>query len=127
LFAINAILYNHESPRCGGQFVTRKICRAAAAIKAGKQTELVLGDTSAQRDWGHVRNYVRGMWLALQHDPAEDFIFATGQLHRRQEVVEIAFRIADLDWRQHVKRDSKLFQPAEPHHLVGNSAKPNVC
>jgi GDPmannose 4,6-dehydratase len=123
LFAVNGILYNHESPRRGEQFVTRKICRAAAAIKAGKQKELVLGDTSAQRDWGHARDYVRGMWLALQHDSAEDFVFATGRLHSVQEVVEIAFRIADLDWRQHVKRDPKLFRPAEPHHLVGNAAK----
>ncbi len=123
LFAVNGIFFNHESPRRGEQFVTRKICRAAAAIRAGKQAELVLGDTSAQRDWGHARDYVRGMWLALQHSPAEDFVFATGRLHSVQEVVEIAFRTADLDWRQHVKRDPKLFRPAEPHHLVGNAAK----
>jgi GDPmannose 4,6-dehydratase len=123
LFAVNGILYNHESPRRGEQFVTRKICRAAAAIKAGKQKELVLGDTSAQRDWGYARDYVRGMWLTLQHDPAEDFIFATGRLHSVQEVVEIAFRIANLDWRRHVKHDPKLSRPAEPHHLVGNAAK----
>jgi GDPmannose 4,6-dehydratase len=123
LFAVNGIFFNHESPRRGEQFVTRKICRAAAAIRAGKQTELVLGDTSAQRDWGHARDYVRGMWLALQHGTAEDFVFATGRLHSVQEVVEIAFRTADLDWRQHVKRDPKLFRPAEPHHLVGNAAK----
>ena len=123
LFAVNGIFYNHESPRRGEQFVTRKICRAAAAIKAGKQKELVLGDTSAQRDWGCARDYVCGMWLALQHGRAEDFVFATGQLHTVQEVVEIAFRIADLDWHQHVKRDPKLFRPAEPHHLTGNAAK----
>jgi GDPmannose 4,6-dehydratase len=123
LFAVNGILYNHESPRRGEQFVTRKICRAAAAIKAGKQKELVLGDTSAQRDWGYARDYVRGMWLTLQHDPAEDFVFATGRLHSVQEVVGIAFRIANLDWRRHVKHDPKLSRPADPNHLVGNAAK----
>ena len=123
LFTVNGICFNHESPRRGLNFVTRKICRAAAAIKLGKQPELVLGDTSAQRDWGHARDYVRGMWLALQHDPAEDFVFATGQLHSVQEVVEIAFRTAGLDWRRHVRRDPKLFRPADPRHLVGNAAK----
>ena len=123
LFAVNGIFYNHESPRRGEQFVTRKICRAAAAIKAGKQTELVLGDTNAQRDWGSARDYVRGLWLALQHDRAEDFVFATGRLHSVQEIVEIAFRTAGLDWRRHVRRDPKLFRPAEPHQLVGNAAK----
>jgi GDPmannose 4,6-dehydratase len=122
-FIVNGIFFNHESPRRGENFVTRKICRAAAAIKSGKQTELVLGDTSAQRDWGHARDYVRGMWLALQHEPAEDFVFATGRLHSVQEVVEIAFRIADLDWRRYVKQDPKLSRPADPHHLVGNAAK----
>lgn len=123
LFAANGIFFNHESPRRGENFVTRKICRAAAAIKSGKQQELVLGDTSVQRDWGYARDYVRGMWLALQHDTAGDFVFATGRLHSVQEVVEIAFRVAGLDWRQHLKRDPKLFRLAEPHHLVGNAAK----
>src|SRR5208283_116567 len=123
LFAVNGIFYNHESPRRGENFVTRKICRAAAAIQSGKQKELVLGDTGAQRDWGHARDYVRGMWLALQHDSAEDFVFATGRLHSVQEVVEIAFRIAGLDWRRHVKHDPKLSRPFDPHHLVGNAAK----
>jgi GDPmannose 4,6-dehydratase len=122
-FIVNGIFFNHESPRRGENFVTRKICRAAAAIKSGKQKELVLGDTSAQRDWGHARDYVRGMWLALQHDPAEDFVFATGRLHSVQEIVEIAFRIADLDWRRHVKHDPKLSRPADSHDLVGNAAK----
>jgi GDPmannose 4,6-dehydratase len=123
LFAVNGILYNHESPRRGEQFVTRKICRAAAAIKAGKQAELVLGDTGAQRDWGHARDYVRGMWLMLQPDTAEDFVLATGRLHSVQEVVEIAFRIAGLDWRQHVRHDPELLRPVEPQRLVGNAAR----
>jgi GDPmannose 4,6-dehydratase len=123
LFAVNGILFNHESPRRGEDFVTRKICRAAAAIKSGKQRELVLGDTSAQRDWGHARDYVRGMWLALQHDTAEDFVFATGRLHRVQDILEIAFGVAGLDWRQHVRSEPQLFRPADPHRLVGNAAK----
>jgi GDPmannose 4,6-dehydratase len=123
LFAVNGILYNHESPRRGEQFVTRKICRAAAAIKHGRQQELVLGNTDAQRDWGHARDYVRGMWLALQTDAAEDFVFATGRLHSVQDVVEIAFRVAGLDWRRHVRHDPKLFRPAEPQRLVGNAAR----
>ena len=123
LFIVNGISFNHESPRRGENFVTRKICRAAAAIKSGRQQELMLGDTNAQRDWGHARDYVRGMWLALQHGTAEDFIFATGRLHSVQEVVEIAFRIADLDWRRYVKHDPKLSRPVDPHHLVGNAAK----
>jgi GDPmannose 4,6-dehydratase len=122
-FIVNGIFFNHESPRRGENFVTRKICRAAAAIKFGKQKELVLGDTGAQRDWGHARDYVRGMWLALQHESAEDFVFATGRLHSVQDIVEIAFRIADLDWHRHVRRDPKLSRPADPHHLVGNAAK----
>jgi GDPmannose 4,6-dehydratase len=123
LFAINGILFNHESPRRGEHFVSKKICRAAAAIKLGLQTDLVLGDTSARRDWGHARDYVRGMWLAMQHSTAEDFVFATGQLHSVQDMVELAFETVGLDWRQHVRSDSKLFRPAEPHHLLGNAVK----
>lgn len=123
LFAINGILYNHESPRRGKDFVTRKICRAAAAIKRGKQTELVLGDTSVRRDWGHARDYVRGMWLAMQHDTPEDFIFATGKLHSVQDIVQIAFDTAGLDWRKYVRRDERLVRPADPVELVGNPAK----
>ena len=123
LFVVNGILFNHESPRRGENFVTRKITRAAAAIKLGIQSELALGDISAQRDWGHARDYVRGMWLALQHDVAEDFIFATGQLHRVQDIIEIAFRAADLDWRKHVRCEQKLFRAADPRQLVGNAGK----
>src|ERR1700758_438588 len=91
LFACNGILFNHESPRRGENFVTRKITRAAAAIKLGRQKDLTLGDTSARRDWGHARDYVRGMWLTLRHAEAENFVFATGELHSVQEVVELAF------------------------------------
>jgi GDPmannose 4,6-dehydratase len=123
LFAVNGILFNHESPRRGENFVPRKICRAAAAIKSGKQTELLLGDTGARRDWGHARDYVRGMWLALQHDAPEDFVFATGQLHSVQEIVETAFGIAGLDWRKYVRTEAQLLRPADPRRLVGNAAK----
>ena len=123
LFAVNGIFYNHESPRRGENFVTRKICRAAAAIKLGRQRELVLGNTVAQRDWGHARDYVRGMWLALQHDAPEDFVFATGRLHSVQDVVQFAFQAAGLDWRQYVRQEAQLFRPVEPHQLIGNAAK----
>ncbi len=123
LFACNGILFNHESPRRGESFVTRKITRAAAAIQLGRQTHLTLGDTSAQRDWGDARDFVRGMWLALQHPTPEDFVFATGALHSVQDVVEIAFATVGLDWRHFVRQDPALFRPAEPARLVGQSAK----
>ena len=123
LFAVNGILFNHESPRRGENFVTRKICRAVAAIKAGRQKELALGDTSAQRDWGHARDYVRGMWLTLQHETPEDFVFATGKLHRVQDIVEIAFRAAGLEWQKFVRQEQQFFRPADPLQVVGNPAK----
>ncbi len=123
LFACNGIMYNHESPRRGEYFVTRKICRAAAAIKLGHQNDLLLGDTSAQRDWGYAPEYVRGMWLALNHTAPEDFVFATGQLHSVQDVVEMAFTAAGLDWKQFVRQDARMLRPAEPAKLVGNAAK----
>jgi GDPmannose 4,6-dehydratase len=123
LFACNGILYNHESPRRGENFVTRKICRAAAAIKVGKQRELSLGDTSAERDWGHAKDYVRGMWLALQHGTADDFVFATGKLHTVQDVVEIAFQSVGLNWADYVKKDPRLLRPTEPQRLVGDPSK----
>jgi GDPmannose 4,6-dehydratase len=125
IFAVNGILFNHESPRRGENFVTRKICRAVARIKAGQQTELTLGDTSAQRDWGHARDFVRGMWLAMQHGTPEDFVFATGKLHRVQDIVELAFRAADLDWRKFVRQEKNLFRAADPRQVVGNPAKAN--
>jgi GDPmannose 4,6-dehydratase len=122
-FAVNGIMFNHESPRRGENFVTRKICRAAAAIKLGKQKDLMLGDTSAKRDWGSARDYVHGMWLSLQHATAEDYIFATGKLHSVQDVVETAFATVNLDWRQHVRKDNRLLRPAEPQRLCGNASK----
>ncbi|MCF8002805.1 MAG: GDP-mannose 4,6-dehydratase [Chromatiaceae bacterium] len=123
LFAVNGILYNHESPRRGENFVTRKICRAAAAIKAGRQRTLKLGDTSARRDWGHARDYVRGMWLALRHDTPGDYVFATGKLHSVQDVLEQAFAAVELDWRDYVESDPALLRPAEPARLVGDASK----
>jgi GDPmannose 4,6-dehydratase len=123
LFAVNAILYNHESPRRGESFVTQKICRAAAAIKDGRQDVLMLGNTAALRDWGDAREYVQGMWLAMQHPTPEDFVLATGRLHSVQEVVDVAFAAMGLDWRRHVRQDSSLLRSEEPSRLVGNSEK----
>ena len=123
LFAVNGILYNHESPRRGANFVTQKICLAAAAIKQGRQQELLLGSTHTQRDWGDARDYVRGMWLALQHLHAEDFVFATGEVHTVQEVIEIAFGALELDWRKYVRHDARFVRPEEPARLIGNATK----
>ncbi len=123
IFACNGILFNHESPRRGLQFVTRKICRGAAAIHLGLQKELVLGDLTGERDWGHARDYVRGMWLALQHIQPEDFVFATGRVHSVQAVVEQAFATVKLDWKEYVRQDRSLFRPVEPRRLVGNPEK----
>jgi GDPmannose 4,6-dehydratase len=123
LFACNGIMYNHESPRRGENFVTRKICRAAAAIKLGIERELLLGDTTAQRDWGHARDYVQGMWLALQQPTSDDFVFATGKTHSVQDVVETAFSTMQLDWKNYVKKDARFMRPAEPMRLVGNASK----
>jgi len=123
LFAVNGIMYNHESPRRGENFVTQKVCRGAAAIKLGQQRELLLGDLAAARDWGHARDYVRAMWLMLQQERPEDYVLATGQAHTVQELAETAFGILDLDWRQHVRSDPHLWRLAEPKNLVGNAAK----
>jgi GDPmannose 4,6-dehydratase len=123
LFACNGILYNHESPRRGEYFVTRKICLAAAAISQGRQKELLLGSLTTQRDWGDARDYVRGMWLALRHPVPEDFVFATGELHTVQEVVETAFAAVNLDWRKYVKQDPRFLRPDEPARLQGNADK----
>lgn len=123
LFGCNGILYNHESPRRGENFVTQKICLAAAAIKEGRQQELTLGSLESKRDWGDARDYVRGMWLALQQPTADDFIFATGELHSVRDVVETAFKAVGLDWQKHVKQDPRFLRPEEPSRLVGNPAK----
>ena len=123
LFACNGIMFNHESPRRGENFVTRKICRAAAAIKLKLEKELLLGDLCARRDWGDARLYVAGMWLALQYTTPEDFVFATGQLHSVQDLAEHAFAAVGLDWQDYVKVDPRFIRPVEPARLVGNPAK----
>jgi GDPmannose 4,6-dehydratase len=123
LFACNAILFNHESPRRGENFVTQKICRAAAAIKQGRQSELVLGTITSFRDWGHARDYVRGMWLMLQQDKPADYVLATGELHTVQEVIELAFETVGLDWKKYLHQDPRFMRPSEPGQLVGNPAK----
>jgi GDPmannose 4,6-dehydratase len=123
LFASNGILYNHESPRRGHNFLTRKICRSAAAIKLGLQTDLILGDLSARRDWGDARDYVRGMWRSLQHPVPEDFVFATGRTHQVEEVLRVAFEALQLDWHEYVRQDPRFMRKLEPANLVGDASK----
>ena len=123
LFACNGIMYNHESPRRGENFVTRKICRAAAAIKLGLEQELVMGDTEARRDWGDARDFVQGMWLTLQHETPEDFVFGTGVTRSVREVIECAFDAVKLDWHAHVKQDPRFLRPNESSNLVANPEK----
>lgn len=119
----SAILYNHESPRRSASFVTMKVCRAVARIKTGLQTELHLGSLTGQRDWGWAPDYVRGMWLMLQSNVADDYILATGKLHTVEQLVDTAFRAAGLNWRDHVRFDPKLVTTVEPLASCGNSTK----
>ena len=123
LFASNGIMYNHESPRRGENFVTRKICRAAAEIKLGRKKKMVLGNLDAVRDWGYAPEYVHGMWLMMQQEKANDYLFATGEVHSIRELAAAAFETLDLDWEAHVEIDSALIRPDEPGILRGNSAK----
>jgi GDPmannose 4,6-dehydratase len=123
LFAASGILFNHESPRRGLEFVTRKITWHAAAIKAGKVTELRLGNLDAKRDWGYAPDYVEAMWLMLQQDEPEDFVIASGETHTVRECVELAFDHLGLDWERHVVLDDAFRRPAEVELLVGDSAK----
>ncbi len=119
----NGILYNHESPRRGENFVTRKISRAAAAIKLGLAKDLVIGSIDAQRDWGHAEDFTRGMWLALQQSEPGDYIFATGKLHSVRDILEIAFNTLGLKWQDFVTQDEKFMRPPELGQLLGNPAK----
>jgi len=123
LHASSGILFNHESPRRGYEFVTRKITSGVARIAAGKQTKLSLGNLQAQRDWGHAREYVEAMWLMLQQDQPDDYLVATGETHSVEEFAQIAFAEAGLDWREHVVVDPGLYRPSEVHVLLGNAAK----
>jgi GDPmannose 4,6-dehydratase len=123
LFACSGILFNHESPRRGLEFVTRKVTHAAASIKLGLSDELALGNLDAERDWGYAKDYVEGMWLMLQREAPEDFVLATGQTHSVRELVDVAFEHVGLDPTDHVRVDAKYLRPAEVEQLVGDPAK----
>src|SRR5687768_6233223 len=113
MFACNGILFNHESPRRGETFVTRKITRALARICAGKQKELFLGNLDARRDWGYAKDYVEAMWMMLQQDMPDDFVVATGETHSIEEFLEEAFSLVGMDWRPYVKKDPRYYRPTE--------------
>ena len=124
MFACCGILFNHESPRRGVNFVTRKITKGIAAIKRGTQKKLYLGNLKSKRDWGHARDYVEGMWRMLNHTKPDDFVLATGETHSVEEFCQIAFEFADLgDFRQYVEVDPQFYRPAEVDILLGDSSK----
>jgi len=123
LFACNGILFNHESPRRGETFVTRKITRAAARIKLGLQQDLYLGNLDAKRDWGYAADYVEAMWMMLQQSRPDDYVIATGETHTVREFLDAAFGYIDLDWKQYVKIDPKYYRPTEVDLLIGDASK----
>ena len=123
LFACSGMLFNHESPRRGLEFVTRKVTDGVARIKLGLAGSLALGNLDAHRDWGFAGDYVRAMWMMLQQDQPDDYVVATGVAHSVRDLVEIAFTRAGLDWRKHVTQDPKLIRPAEVDHLIGDASK----
>jgi GDPmannose 4,6-dehydratase len=123
LFAVSGMLFNHESPRRGLEFVTRKVSDGVARIKLGLERRLSLGNLDAHRDWGFAGDYVRAMWLMLQQSSADDYIIATGESHSVHELVELAFEHAGLDWQKYVQLDPALIRPAEVDHLIGDSSK----
>ncbi len=124
MFACSGILFNHEGPRRGLEFVTRKITNSVARIKLGLQSELVLGNLEAKRDWGYAGDYVEAMWLMLQQPKADDFVVATGVTHSIEQLLEVAFNAAGLkDWRQYVRQDQRFFRPAEVDLLIGDATK----
>ena len=123
IFACSGILFNHESPRRGREFVTRKVTEGAAKIKLGLAKELRLGNLDAKRDWGYAKDYVRAMWLMLQQKEPSDYVIATGKEHSVQELVEIAFGHLGLKWKDYVVIDPALLRPAEVDHLVGDPSK----
>lgn len=123
LHASNGILFNHESPRRGETFVTRKITRAVAQIKLGLQDKLYLGNLDAKRDWGYAREYVEAMWLMLQQDKPDDYVVATNETHSVREFLELAFDHVSLDWRKHVEIDPRYYRPAEVDLLIGDYSK----
>lgn len=123
LFAISGILFNHESPRRGAEFVTRKISTAAAKISLGMEKEIRLGNLEAKRDWGHARDYVRAMWLMLQQDKPDDYVIASGKSHSVKEFLETAFGYVNLDYRKYLMVDKELYRPAEVNILQGDASK----
>src|ERR671938_1256884 len=123
MYAVSGILFNHESPRRGLEFVTRKVTDGAARVKLGLQHELRLGNLEARRDWGFAGDYVEAMWLMLQHDRPDDYVIATGQTHTVKELVETAFACVDLDWQKYVVQDPALIRPAEVDLLIGDASK----
>jgi GDPmannose 4,6-dehydratase len=123
LFAVSGILFNHESPRRGLEFVTRKVTDGVARIKLGLADTLSLGNLDAQRDWGFAGDYVKAMWLMLQQPTADDYVIATGESHSVRELVELAFGHAGLDWQKHVKIDPAFLRPAEVDHLIGDASR----
>ena len=127
LFACSGILFNHEGPRRGLEFVTRKITNSVARIKLGLQTELVLGNLEAKRDWGFAGDYVEAMWMMLQQPTPDDFVIATGKAHSIEQLLEVAFSAADMgDWRKFVRQDQRFFRPAEVDLLIGDATKANT-
>ena len=123
LFACNGILFNHESPRRGETFVTRKITKAAARIKLGVQQDLFLGNLDAKRDWGFAGDYIQAMWMMLQTPKPQDYVIATGETHTVREFLELAFGRLQLDWQKHVKIDTKYYRPTEVDLLIGDASK----
>jgi GDP-D-mannose dehydratase len=123
LHANNGILFNHESPRRGETFVTRKITRAAARIKAGLQEKLYLGNLDAKRDWGYAPEYVEAMWLMLQQDKPDDYVIATGETHSIREFLDLSFGHAGLEWQKYVEIDPHYYRPAEVDLLIGDASK----
>ena len=123
LFAANGILFNHESPRRGATFVTRKVTLAIAAILAGRQEKVYLGNLDARRDWGYAPEYVEAMWQMLQQPEADDFVVATGEMHTVREFVELAFRLVDRDWEAFVEVDPRYFRPTEVDELCGDASR----
>jgi GDPmannose 4,6-dehydratase len=123
LFAASGILFNHESPRRGLEFVTRKVTDGVARIKLGLADSLSLGNLDAQRDWGFAGDYVRAMWLMLQQNQPDDYVIATGESHSVRELVEVAFDRVSLDWKKYVRLDPRFLRPAEVDHLIGDASK----
>jgi GDPmannose 4,6-dehydratase len=123
MFACNGILFNHESPRRGKEFVTRKVTDAVARIKLGLKKELKLGNLDARRDWGFAGDYVQAMWLMLQQDAPDDYVVSVGEMHTVRELVQLAFAHAGLDWKKHVVTDPSLLRPAEVNELCGDATK----